>query len=86
VKGHGDRRNGARRLGVSSSTSNNPSFSKLRDTWVVTMLDRLPFSAAIHAAGYISGSSLHSRYGQFTGTKTVNLVAEHRPQMVEVQR
>ncbi len=86
VKGHGDRRNGARRLGVSASTSDNPSFSKLRDTWVVTMLDRLPLSAAIHAAGYISGSSLHSRYAQFTGAKTVDLIAEHRPQMTGVQR
>lgn len=86
VKHHSDRRDGARRLGVGSAAADNPNYSKLRDTWVVTMLDRLPISAAIHAAGYPSGSSLHSRYGRFTGAKTIDLITEHRTEMVETQR
>lgn len=86
VKHHSDRREGARRLGIGSTASDSPNYSKLRDTWVITMLDRLPLTAAIHAAGYASGSSLHSRYGQFTGARTIDLVTEHRARMVEVQR
>jgi integrase len=84
VNGPANRRDRAGFLCAGSG--DNPNLAKLRDTWVITMLDRLPTSVLVHAAGYTSTSSLHTRYGQFAiHADDIDAAAFHHV-MVEAQR
>ncbi|RKR76294.1 hypothetical protein C8E83_3462 [Frondihabitans australicus] len=53
-----------------------PDQMKLRDTWIVDMLDRLPFRIVTHLSGYASIKALVARYEPFSRLDDLDLVSE----------
>ncbi|NQX22726.1 hypothetical protein HQQ79_02935 [Curtobacterium sp. VKM Ac-2852] len=69
-----------------TGTGESPSLAKLRDTWVISMLDQLPLNVLVQAAGYTSMFSLTTRYQQFVDVAEDHLSATYLNVMAEVQR
>lgn len=52
--------------GLCNIDADSPALAKLRDTWVIDHLARIPLGVLTHVAGFTSLSSLSTRYAQFT--------------------
>ncbi|KQQ28662.1 hypothetical protein ASF54_08435 [Frondihabitans sp. Leaf304] len=63
-----------RQLTAEVLRNKNVDRAKLRDTWVVDMLDRLPIRVICHIAGYSSLTALLARYEAFSKLDDLRIV------------
>lgn len=64
----------------------SPALAKLRDTWVIDQLTRVPVGILTHVAGFGNLTSLSTRYGTFISTADDSASAPYYDTMVGEER
>lgn len=66
--------------------ADSPAVAKLRDTWVINQLSRVPLGVLTHVAGFTSLTSLSTRYAAFTTPANDDAATQFYDAMVGAQR